>query len=220
MRRGQQQGRRKDGSAAGAFMALVAMLPWWAGVGLALVSYLVIHAGAANLGAAPPAPTRPSEATAIAMYGIKAAVLPILQYLIPALCLFAAAASAWHRQQRKALARQAAAQQDGSQALNGMSWREFEQLVGEAFRQRGYQISENSGGGPDGGVDLVLRKGSEKWLVQCKQWRATQVGVVIVRELYGLIAAEGATGGGNEKYGIHGIYNFQLHAIQFCKKTR
>jgi restriction system protein len=101
-----------------------------------------------------------------------------------------------------------------------MSWREFEQLVGEAFRQRGYQISENSGGGPDGGVDLVLRKGSEKWLVQCKQWRATQVGVVIVRELYGLIAAEGATGGGNEKYGIHGIYNFQLHAIQFCKKTR
>ena len=41
----------------------------------------------------------------------------------------------------------------------------------------------------------MLRKGSEKLLVQCKQWRATTVGVEIVRELYGLIAAEGATGG-------------------------
>jgi restriction system protein len=76
-----------------------------------------------------------------------------------------------------------------------MTWREFEQLVGQAFRQRGYHVSESGGNGPDGGIDLVLRKGSEKLLVQCKQWRATTVGVEIVRELYGLIAAEGATGG-------------------------
>jgi restriction system protein len=31
--------------------------------------------------------------------------------------------------------------------------------------------------------------------VQCKQWHAQQVGVTIVRELYGVMAAEGATGG-------------------------
>jgi restriction system protein len=46
---------------------------------------------------------------------------------------------------------------------------------------------ETGGGGPDGGVDLVLRKpggnGSEKFLVQCKQWRALKVGVDVVREL-------------------------------------
>jgi restriction system protein len=31
--------------------------------------------------------------------------------------------------------------------------------------------------------------------VQCKQWRALKVGVTIVRELYGVMAAQGATGG-------------------------
>lgn len=51
------------------------------------------------------------------------------------------------------------------------------------------------GGGADGGVDLVLTRGGEKHLVQCKQWRAFKVGVEVVRELYGVMAAKGATGG-------------------------
>ena len=42
---------------------------------------------------------------------------------------------------------------------------------------------------------MVLRKDSEKYFVQCKHWRAQQVGVPIVRELYGAMAAHGATGG-------------------------
>jgi restriction system protein len=41
----------------------------------------------------------------------------------------------------------------------------------------------------------VLRKGGEKFLVQCKQWRAFKVGVDVVRELYGVMAAKGAAGG-------------------------
>ena len=80
-----------------------------------------------------------------------------------------------------------------------MSWREFEMLVGEGFRLQGYQVVETGGGGADGGVDLVLTKpgknGGEKFLVQCKQWRAFKVGVDVVRELYGVMAARGATGG-------------------------
>jgi len=68
-------------------------------------------------------------------------------------------------------------------------------LVGEGFRLQGYQVTETGGGGADGGVDLVLTKGGEKFLVQCKQWRAMKVGVEIVRELYGVMAARGATGG-------------------------
>ena len=58
---------------------------------------------------------------------------------------------------------------------------------------------ETGGGGADGGIDLVLTKpgknGGEKVLVQCKQWRAFKVGVDVVRELYGVTAARGATGG-------------------------
>lgn len=68
-------------------------------------------------------------------------------------------------------------------------------LVGEAFRQRGFSVLETGGGGADGGVDLVLSNGREKFLVQCKQWRALKVGVAVVRELYGVTAARGATGG-------------------------
>jgi restriction system protein len=76
-----------------------------------------------------------------------------------------------------------------------MSWQEFEMLVGEAFRRGGYAVSETGGGGADGGVDLVLRKDGEKFLVQCKQWKAFKVGVTTIRELYGVMAAEGAAGG-------------------------
>ncbi len=69
----------------------------------------------------------------------------------------------------------------------------------EGFRFQGYQVAETGGGGADGGVDLVLTRpgtnGGEKFLVQCKQWRAFKVGVDVVRELYGVMAARGATGG-------------------------
>src|SRR5437867_12974393 len=68
-------------------------------------------------------------------------------------------------------------------------------LVGEAFRLQRYAVMETGRSGPDGGVDLVLTKGGEKFLVQCKQWKAFKVGVDVVRELYGVMAARGATGG-------------------------
>ena len=55
------------------------------------------------------------------------------------------------------------------------------------------------GGRGDGGVDLVLRRaavnGAERTLVQCKHWRAQAVGVDVVRELYGVMAARGAAAG-------------------------
>lgn len=91
------------------------------------------------------------------------------------------------------------AQHKAADALDGMRWREFEMLVGEGFRLQGYQVVETGGGGPDGGIDLILsrpgKNGSEKFLVQCKQWRAYKVGVDVVRKLYGVMAAKGATGG-------------------------
>jgi restriction system protein len=86
-------------------------------------------------------------------------------------------------------------QSKGADALNGMSWREFELLVGEAFRLQGYKVTEQGGAGPDGGVDIVLRKGSDTFLVQCKQCKAFKVSVGVVRELYGVMAAQGAAGG-------------------------
>lgn len=120
------------------------------------------------------------------------------QYLVPFICLAGAGVSAFRRKQRSDLVTDVA-QVRATGVLDGMSWREFEMLVGEGFRLQGYQVVETGGGGADGGVDLVLarpgKSGGEKFLVQCKQWRAYKVGVDVVRELYGVMAARGATGG-------------------------
>ena len=76
-----------------------------------------------------------------------------------------------------------------------LSWRHFESIVGEAFRRRGYVVMENAVDGPDGGIDLVLRKDGAKYYVQCKQWKQAKVGVKPIRELYGVISASNAGGG-------------------------
>lgn len=72
------------------------------------------------------------------------------------------------------------------------SWRGFERLVAAAYRRDGFQVEETETPGPDGGIDLILRKGGKRQLVQCKYWHRDQVGVKIVRELFGVMTAERA----------------------------
>ncbi|AEQ98715.1 restriction endonuclease [Xanthomonas oryzae pv. oryzicola BLS256] len=74
------------------------------------------------------------------------------------------------------------------ESLAAGGWRQFEQLVADAFRRQGYSVEETGQGGPDGGIDLILRKDGRRTLVQCKQWKRQQVGVSIVREMAGLLA--------------------------------
>lgn len=83
----------------------------------------------------------------------------------------------------------------GIEHVRQLSWRQFESIVGEAFRRRGYVVMENAADGPDGGIDLVLRNDGAKYYVQCKQWKQAKVGVKPIRELYGVIAAGDAAGG-------------------------
>ncbi|NKE67323.1 restriction endonuclease [Ramlibacter sp. RBP-2] len=184
-------GRRKS-TPAEDFMDLVAMMPWWAGVALALVSYLVLH----QMAGSNPSPNaaQPGQMAAFATRAMVASLASIGQFLIPFFCLLGALGSFFRRQRRESLVR-GVVRSKGADALNGMSWREFEMLVGEAFRLQGYRVTEQGGGGADGGVDLVLRRADETYLVQCKQWKAFKVDVKVVRELYGLMAAQGAAGG-------------------------
>lgn len=79
--------------------------------------------------------------------------------------------------------------------IRQLPWRQFESIVGEAFRRRGYAVKENAVDGPDGGIDLVIEKNGAKFYVQCKQWKQTKVGVKPIRELYGVIVAGDAVGG-------------------------
>lgn len=183
--------KSKNGGAAEALIDIVARLPWWAGLLLAGVSYAVLHRLAMQPAAAS---LQPGHAGAFMAHNLVKAFATFGQYLLPLICVVGAGVSAWRRRARAALA-QNVVKSDSADALNGITWRQFEQLVGEAFRLKGYSVTETGGGGADGGIDLVLSKGGEKFLVQCKQWRAFKVGVEVVRELYGVMAARGAAGG-------------------------
>ncbi len=183
--------RRRRTSPAQDLMDVVAMLPWWAGVTLAAVSYLVLQRMA---GQEVVAAVKPGEMGAMVTQTLWKTLATFGQYLLPLICLAGAGMSAWRRRERRQLITDVG-QSKAADVLDGMSWREFEMLVGEAFRLQGYDVAETGGGGADGGVDLVLAKGTEKFLVQCKQWKAFKVGVDVVRELYGVMAAKGAAGG-------------------------
>jgi restriction system protein len=79
--------------------------------------------------------------------------------------------------------------------LNSLSWQEFERMVAEVYRQKGFQVEERGGGGSDGGIDLILTGNGQRTLVQCKRWRRFKVGVKPVRELNGVRDGEGAQRG-------------------------
>lgn len=82
----------------------------------------------------------------------------------------------------------------GAEALAGMGWQDFLGLVAAAFRREGYLVVERGGRAVDGGVDLEMYLGRQRYLVQCKQWRAGRVELAAVRELFTAMRAERAVG--------------------------
>lgn len=182
--------KNQGGLGEGVFM-LAAALPWWAGVVMAILAYAVLHRFAIADVATHAAPGQMGQMAA--RHFVKTLAL-VGQYLVPLLLLAGAAASAINRRRRQGLLAKVTGCTDGS-ALRSMNWRDFERLVGEAFRLRGYAVTETGGDGPDGGIDLRLTQAGETFLVQCKHWKAYKVSVNVVRELYGVMAAQGVAGG-------------------------
>jgi restriction system protein len=185
---------------------ITSKLPWWVGVVLAIAAYFGLHAVAVS---EITAVAQPGKMGAFVGQNVFKSLAAFGQYLLPFVFLLGAAISAYGRYTRRVLHAQVASS-PSSGALNNMSWKEFEAVVGEAFRRKGYSVAEKGGGGADGGVDLVLKKRGETFLVQCKQWRAIKVGVTIVRELYGVMAARGATGG---FVVTSGVFTDEAHAF-------
>ncbi len=145
-------------------------------------------------------PTWATAATVTASY-------PVLRYLLPALThgslwaligsafapwlTFALALIALYTEADKYQRRQLLKQQSSLETLRGLTWQEFELLVGEAYRRQGYSVEETGGSGPDGGVDLVLRRTGETVLVQCKRWKQqAKVGAPTVRRRCASCAAQ------------------------------
>jgi restriction system protein len=184
--------RKKKSSPAEDLVEIVAFMPWWLGVALALIFYFYLHSMATAEAAATAGNTE--QLGQLAVDALKKTLAGFGQYLVPSLCLLGAVISFLRRRARIRLIDDVI-KGDGSTALREMSWEEFERVVGEGFRLRGFSVVENGGAGADGGIDLILKKDGEKFFVQCKQWRAVKVGVTVVRELYGVMAAGSVTGG-------------------------
>lgn len=165
-------------------------LPWWLSLTIALISGFGLHSvanGPVTLS------SDPHQLQSVVLGSMARTLAGIGQYLLPFIFGCGTVASLFRRFRSRNLLKSVAT--PGGNTLLSISWHEFELLVGEALRRRGYKVQDNDGSGPDGGIDLVARKDGETYLVQCKQWRSVQVGVPVVRELYGAMAAEGAVGG-------------------------
>lgn len=183
--------RRKKTSPFEDIIEIISLLPWWAGVALALVFYFWLHHVASQ---PTTAPTDLKQMGSFVSGQLWRTLATFLQYVIPFACLIGSGISAYKRHERSEL-HLGVAKSPSRSALERMSWGQFERLVGETFRRKGFAVEERGGSGSDGGIDLVLRAGNDKYFVQCKQWKAERVGVATVRELFGVMAAEHAVGG-------------------------
>ncbi|HEY5891851.1 MAG TPA: restriction endonuclease [Chthoniobacterales bacterium] len=158
------------------FIELLILLPWWVAAGLAAIVYF----GGPLLETALP-PSFHSLGPAIGLFR----VLIVFIFALASLASFG----------RSLVTRRKLEEQTGIQSLKELNWKTFENLMGEVFRRKGYSVEEQLGAGPDGGVDLVLQRNGETTLVQCKLRTNRPVGAPTVRELFGVMAAEGATAG-------------------------
>lgn len=170
---------------------IASALPWKVSLVIAVAGYFGFH----YLSIPAPAAT-PGTVTDLANHTGHELVRVLslfMQFIVPGVFTIGAFLS-FLRQRRQAKIYAGVAAGGDRSALEGISWSDFEILTAEVFSRKGFRVERRGGNGPDGGVDLQMWQGADKFLVQCKQWKSTKVGVNVVRELFGVMAAEGAVG--------------------------
>ncbi|MDP3515802.1 MAG: restriction endonuclease [Pseudohongiella sp.] len=155
---------------------ILVLLPWWVSVIVSAVVYLLM------------AVVIPGMEFQGAVLNAATQTLPILAPWFALVFLLPAPISWFSRRKKR---KRLDAQQD-IDTIRELTWREFEQLVAEAYLRQGYDVEENAFAGADGGIDIRLVKDGQLHLVQCKQWRSQKVGVSVAREMYGILIAENA----------------------------
>ncbi|TAG24435.1 MAG: restriction endonuclease [Burkholderiales bacterium] len=129
----------------------------------------------------------------------------IAQYVVP--LLFLLCALLWRTsgdsdgvgaaRPRRASKQQAAVQGEATSMgpISKMQWGQFEMLVVEAFRRRGFRVTERGTAASDGSMNLELASGEHRFVAHCKQWRAREVGMSALRELNSIMVVSHAAGG-------------------------
>lgn len=159
---------------------VAALLPWYISLGIAAGSYFLFD----SISHQPFPPSPAKEMGTVFLIGLSGG----LKYIFPFAFTVGALLSVFKAKRRAALVDT----QSSIKSISNLSWHEFELMVGEAFRRKGYKVEERGGNGPDGGVDLVLYKDGRKTIVQCKRWSVYRVSVHLIREAYGVMVSEQA----------------------------
>lgn len=158
--------RRRRTSGLEDSITLASKLPWWLCLLLVAAAWFALQA-IAKSEIAPPTTQLPL--TSIFIPQLIRTGAQVGQYLLPIIFIAGALTSFFTRRQRRRLFDEVAIN-GAEDSIKRIGWQQFEQLIGEGFRRQGFSVIENEGKGADGGVNVV-------------------------RELYGVMAAEGATGG-------------------------
>ncbi|KSQ21593.1 restriction endonuclease [Pseudomonas aeruginosa] len=185
--------RRRRTSTLDDLLAISFKLPLWANLVVAATTFGALRYFGGSEFPAMETVNADRLADALAVQVLTVAAY-VGQYIVPPIFFIGGTLGWLRRKGRERKFRKISQHSHSGQAIRGLSWQQFEQMVGESFRRKGFSVQETEEGA-DGGVDLVLNKGSELFLVQCKQWKAAKVGVQVVRELYGVMSACGAAGG-------------------------
>lgn len=180
VRPGEYGGLRMGRGKRGLFEEL-GRAPWPLGLVVGVMGYLLIGHGL-------PAWFARQGGPLFRAYAVQSGLFTLLAWLVLLMCAMAAFASFVDARRRRHLLDTCT----GLDSIAAVGWRNFERLVGEAFRLRGYTVEETGLGGADGGIDLILRRDGRRILVQCKHWRRDRVPVNVVREMYGLLAHHSA----------------------------
>jgi restriction system protein len=88
-----------------------------------------------------------------------------------------------------------AAAADDLLAVSGLSRKEVERLVAEAYRRQGYQVDDLGATSGESDAGMLLSKATQRVLLQCKYWKTRKLAEMPVRELYGMMAAQNANAG-------------------------
>ncbi len=186
---------RKKTSPIEDLFEIAALLPWWAGVGIAVVVYFVCHSFAtAEIAVA----TKPGDFGQFIGQTIVRTIASFAQYVMPIILLVGAAASAIRRSAapQVALTKKVDATRWSAALLGVLEWKRFEEVCAGLFERLGF-TTKSSECGADSGIDIHLyRPPSDQpvAIVQCKAW-TKKVGVNVIRELRGVMSSEGVAEG-------------------------
>jgi len=167
-------------------LSFLSRLPWWLWAVLAAAAYLVLrwYSGAPVSPGGEDAVPRPEAGW------YKQGFACAFKYGFPLLLLLASAGSCYWRWKRRGIFTRVA--HATPEALARLSRGDFEFLVAELFRRRGFEV-EKAGIRPPGGADLVAVKGRERYYIRCVV--QSEAGVEEVRPLAESVMADEVAGG-------------------------